>query len=120
MIMLLRWITRIGGLLALLLGLMLTRVPPPATQIHMTLGILVCAALGILALWALFTGVRIPAAIGGILWAALTVYVGMTQSFLGAVGGTGLLILHPLLGVGAIGLAEMLAAALTRKRASLA
>jgi len=120
MIMLLRWAARIGGLLALVLGLMLSRVAPPALQIHMTLGGIVAAALAILAAWAIATGVKIPVAIGGLVWAAVTVYVAMTQSFLGAIGGPALKIIHPLLGIGAIGLAEMLAAALSRKRASLA
>ena len=120
MITLLRWIARIGGLLAFVLGLMLSRVAPSALQIHMTLGGLVAGALAILAAWGLLTGVKVPVAIVGLIWAVVTAYVGMTQSFLGAIGGPALRIIHPLLGIGAIGLAEMLGAALTRKRTSLA
>ncbi len=64
---------------------------------------------------AIATSVKLPVAIAGLLWAAVTVYVGMTQSFLGAIGGPALEIIHPLLGIGAIGFAEMLGGALSRK-----
>jgi uncharacterized membrane protein len=113
MIKLLQWLTRIAGLGALVLGLMLSRFPE--LQIHMTLGCIVVLAMAILALWALSARVRIPAAVAGLLWAAATIYVGMMRGR-GTVGE----IVHVLLGIGAIGLAEMLAAAITRKRASLA
>jgi hypothetical protein len=49
------------------------------------------------------------------------VYVGTMQDWwVGAGSHLVIEIVHPLLGIGAIGLAEMLAAAITRKRASLA
>jgi hypothetical protein len=112
MIKLLQWFARIAGLGALVLGLMLSRIP--TLNLHMTLGGIVALALAILALWALSARVRIPAAIAGLLWAAATIYVGMRRGR-GTVGE----IIHVLLGIGAIGLAEMLAAAITRKRASL-
>ena len=113
MIELLQWLTRIVGLGAFVLGLMLSRFPE--LPIHMTLGCIVVLAMAILALWALSVRVRIPAAIVALLWAAATIYVGMMR-------GRGTLgeIIHVLLGIGAIGLAEMLATAITRKRASLA
>jgi uncharacterized membrane protein len=113
MIKLLQWLTRIAGLGALVLGLMLSRTP--MLSLHMTLGGIVVVALAILALWALSARVRIPAAIAALLWAAATIYVGMMRG-----RGTAGEIVHVLLGIGAIGLAEMLAAAITRKRASLA
>jgi hypothetical protein len=112
MIKLLQWLTRIAGLAALVLGLMLPRFP--GLPIHMTLGCVVVLAMAILALWALSVRVRIPAALAALLWAAATIYVGMMQGR-GTVGE----IIHVLLGIGAIGLAEMLAAAITRNRASL-
>jgi hypothetical protein len=112
MIKVLQWLTRIAGLGALVLGLMLSRFPE--LHIHMMLGFLVVLALAVLALWALSARVRIPAAIAALLWAAATVYVGMMRG-----RGTAGEIIHVLLGVGAIGLAEMLAAAITRRGASL-
>ncbi len=121
MIKLLQWVTRIAGILALLLGM--SRWAGPGIGplgLHMALGGLVVLALATLAIWALIDRVRIAPAIVGLLWAAATLAVGTVQDWW--VGGGSHLtieIIHPLLGVGAIGLAEMLAAALTRRRASL-
>jgi hypothetical protein len=113
MIKLLRWFARMAGLGALVLGLMLSRIP--ILNLHMTLGCIVVLALAILAVWALATRVRIPAAIAALIWAAATVYVGTMKN-----RGTAGEIVHVLLGIGAIGLVEMLAAAISRGRASLA
>ncbi len=105
----LQWLTRIAGLGALVLGLMLSRFPE--LNVHMACGYVVVLALAVLALWALAARVRIPAAIAALLWAAATVYVGMMRG-----RGTAGEIIHVLLGIGAIGLAEMLGAAITRGR----
>jgi hypothetical protein len=113
MIGLLRWFVRIAGLGALVLGLMLSRIP--SVRLHMALGCIVVLAMAILALWALAAHIRIPAAIAALFWAAATIYVGMMRN-----RGTPGEIIHVLLGVGAIGLAEILAGAIARKRASLA
>lgn len=122
MIKTLQWTTRIAGIAALLLGMSFWAGPGIApVSIHMTLGGLVALALAILALWALFDRVRMPAAIVALLWAVATVYVGTVQDWwVGAGSHLTIQIIHPLLGIGAIGLAEMLAATLNRKRASLA
>jgi hypothetical protein len=124
MIKLLQWLIRIAGLGAFVLGAgyWFGHAFAPLS-LHMTLGGLVALTLAILALWALFSRVRIPAALIGLLWAVAIIYVGTLQDWL--VGGGGshrvVQIIHPLLGIGAIGLGEMLAAAITRnKRASLA
>ena len=112
MINVLRWFVRIAGLGALVLGLMFSRVP--VLSLHMALGCIVVLVLAIFALWALAARVRIPAAIAGLFWAAATLYVGMMKN-----RGNAGEIIHVLLGIGAIGLAEMLAGAITRKRSSL-
>ena len=114
MIMLLRWVTRIGGLVALVLGLMISR--SPVLGLHMALGTIVAAALAIIAAWALAKGVRVPAAIAGLIWAAATVYVGRMQ-MQWLTGGNHWIVEvgHALLGVGAIGLAEMLAGGITKR-----
>ena len=122
MIKLLQWLIRIAGLGALALGItFLFALNVAPLSLHMTLGGIVALVLAILAVWALIDRVRIPAAIAALVWAAATVYVGTTQDLgVGAGGHLAVEIIHPLLGVGAIGLAEMLAAAISRKRASLA
>lgn len=119
MVNLLRWFTRIAGLGALALGITFVSRPGVARlSLHMTFGGIVALVLAILAVWALIDRVRVPAAIGALVWAAATVYVGTVQDWWVG-GGSHLLIeiVHPLLGIGAIGLAEMLGAAIYRKRA---
>jgi hypothetical protein len=117
MIMLLRWIARIGGLAAFVLGLMISR--SPVLQLHMTIGGIVAGALAIIAAWALAQGVRVPVAVVALLWAAATVYVGMKQMQWMTDGGHWIVeVVHALIGIGAIGLAEMLGAGIM-KRGSL-
>jgi hypothetical protein len=132
MINLLRWFTRVAGLGALALGIVLWLEPgvvagfTPLLQIHMTLGGIVALSLAILAVRALAGRVRVPAAIAALVWAVAMVYVGTLQNWWVAAGSHWVLeVIHPLLGIGAIGLAEMLAAAIIRaaivpQRASLA
>ncbi len=123
MIKLLQWLVRIAGLGALVLGATLWVAPgvigsfAAALRVHMTLGGIVTLALAILAVWALIDRVRIPAAVVGLLWAAATVFVGTLQDWWVAGGShPGIAWTHLVLGIGAIGLAEMLAAALTRAK----
>jgi hypothetical protein len=121
MINVLRWFVRIAGLGALALGVSFwfSSAGPPLS-LHMTLGGIVALTLAILAVWALVNRVRVPAAVAALLWAAGMVYVGTAQALWAGAGSHLVIeIVHPLLGIGAIGLAEMLAAAITRKRASL-
>ena len=65
--------------------------------------------LAILALFALSKRVRVPVAIVALVWAAATLYVGIMRPHTGIVQ-----VIHPLLGIGAIGLAEMLGGSLGR------
>ena len=117
MIKLLQWLVRIAGLGALALGITFLFAPgllaDGLLRLHLTLGGIVALALATLAVWALIDRVRIPAAIAALFWAAGTVYVGVQVV---AGGHLAVEIVHPLLGVGAISLAEMLAAALTRAK----
>ncbi len=123
MIKKLQWLVRIAGLGALVLGAILWIAPgvigslAAALQFHMTLGAIVALALAILAVWALIDRVRIPAAVLGLVWAAATVFVGTLQDLWVAGGSHPVIaLIHLALGIGAIGLAEMLAAALTRAK----
>ena len=122
MINVLKWSTRIAGLGALGLGATFWFAPGVAPlSLHMILGGIVAIVLAILAGWALIHRVRVPAAIVALVWAAAVIYVGTVQDWwVGAGSHLIIEIVHPLLGIGAIGLAEMLAAAIIRKRASLA
>jgi hypothetical protein len=116
MIMLLRWITRIGGLIAFVMGLMISR--SPVLETHMIVGTIVAAALAIVAAWAIAKGARVPAALAGLIWAAATVYVGRMQ--MGWMTGNShwvIEVIHAALGLGAIGMVEMLAAGITKRSA---
>ena len=118
MVNLLRWCTRIAGLAALVLGMLLWEGKlVGALNLHMTLGAIVAAATAILAVYAISTRARIPLGIVGLVWAVVTVYVGIAQSQL-MPGSNHWIVsaIHLLLGIGAIGLAEALAGAITRAK----
>jgi hypothetical protein len=106
----LRWGVRVAWLGALVLGLM-----AKSLNFHMTLGWFVALSLVIFAVFAFRARVRIPLAVIAVLWAAAVVYVGINQSQWvldnnhWTIQGV-----HVLLGVGAIGIAEALAGAVSR------
>lgn len=118
MINLLRWCVRIGGLAALVLGILLWNGSLiEAVNLHMTLGAIVAAALAILAVYAIAARVRFPLALLGLAWAAATIYVGIEQtSWLPGSGHWIIDVTHLVLGIGAMGLAEVLAGAIVRTR----
>jgi hypothetical protein len=115
MINLLRWSTRLAGLGALVLGVLFWRgMFTRALHIHMALGGIVALVLVIMAVCALVARVRIPLAIVSVVWAAATVYVGLTQEDRLVIE-----IVHLLLGVGAVGMAEALGGAIGRRKTLL-
>jgi hypothetical protein len=114
-IKLLQWLIRLAGIAALILGAAYwfgTSFAP--LGVHMALGSLVALSLAILGLWASFARVRLPAALAAIIWAAAMVYVGTLNALLA--GNRFIQVIHPVLGIGAIGLGEMLAAAISRRK----
>jgi len=116
MINLLRWCIRIAWLAALVLGLLIwSGRLPVALNPHMILGGLVALGLAILALNAFLARVRKPLAIVSLIWAAVTVYVGVMQNqWMPGSSHWMVETVHLLLGVGAIGMAEALAGAIVR------
>jgi hypothetical protein len=121
MIKLLRWLTRIAGLAAFVLGMMLSRIASAVTiRAHMTLGLIVALSLLVVAIMALGARIRVPAALASIVWAAVLVYVGIVQNRLMPGSGHWVIeVLHAVLGIGAIGLVEMMAGAIARRGPSL-
>jgi hypothetical protein len=116
-------VVRIGGSLALLLGLLrVFSIGPDLLQLHMTLGILVVLALWILAtIYARTANANLGMAIGASVIGLLLLIVGVTQQ--------GLLlnsfhwviqVIHVLLGLTVIGMGEMLASAIRRAPPALA
>jgi len=111
----LRWCARIAGLLAFLLGMMLGHAAMPALfHLHMTLGGLTVVSLLIVALLSIG---KVPAGkvAAGLLWGAFTIIIGVRQTVM-LTGSYHWMIeaIHALLGIGAIGMTEMLAAARAR------
>lgn len=117
MVNLLRWCVRVAWLGTLVLGVLLWRgIFAGALNVHMALGEIVAAGLAILGLYAFVGRVKVPLAVVSLVWAAVTFYVGIEQGVL--VPGDShwiVQIVHLLLGVGAMGLAEALAGAIIRK-----
>ncbi|HEY7094193.1 MAG TPA: hypothetical protein VH393_13505 [Ktedonobacterales bacterium] len=117
-------VVRIGGSLALLLGLLrYFNIGPDLVQLHMTLGILVVLALWILAtIYARTPDANLGMAIGASVIGLLLLIVGVTQQ--------GLLpdrnfhwiiqVIHVLLGLTVIGMGESLAGAIRRAPPALA
>jgi hypothetical protein len=110
-------VVRIGGSLALLLGLLrYFNIGPDLVQLHMTLGILVVLALWILAtIYARTPNANLGMSIGASVIGLLLLIVGVTQQ--------GLLlndfhwviqVIHVLLGLTVIGMGESLAGAIRR------
>ena len=117
MIKILQWVVRIAWVVAILLGMSFwTGRPIAPVSVHMTFGGIVALALAIIAVIAMKDRVRVPVGIVALLWAIAMVVVGTVQDWWVGAGSHVLMeIVHPLLGIGAIGLAEMLAAALNRR-----
>lgn len=110
-------VVRIGGSLALLLGLLrYFNIGPDLVQLHMTLGILVVLALWVLAtIYARTANANLGMSIGASVIGLLLLIVGVTQQ--------GLLlnsfhwviqVIHVLLGLTVIGMGESLATAIRR------
>ncbi len=116
MIKILQWVVRVAWVIAILLGMSFWGGPGIApVSVHMTFGGLVALSLAILAITAVIHRVRVPVAVVALLWAIATVAVGTVQDWWVGAGSHVLIeVIHLVLGVGAIGFAEMLAAALNR------
>jgi hypothetical protein len=116
-------VVRIGGSLALLLGLLrYFNIGPDLVQLHMTLGILVVLALWILAtIYARTPNANLGAAIGASVTGLLLLIVGVTQQGLLLNGFHWVIqVIHVLLGLTVIGMGESLAGAIRRAPPALA
>ena len=81
MVKLLRWCVRVAGLLALILGLLIGRVSYAwLPRAHTALGLVVVAALALIAIAGFFAHLRPALPLLALLWAGVTVYVGFTQT----------------------------------------
>jgi hypothetical protein len=112
---------RIGGSLALLLGLLhYFNIGPDLVQLHITLGVLVVLALWILAtIYARTANANLGMAIGASVIGLLLLIVGVTQRGLLLNGYHWIIqLIHVLLGLAAIGMGETLSGAIRRAPAA--
>ncbi len=113
-----RWLVRITGVLALILGLLfwsgtaLSLIP-----VHMLLGLVLVLSLWLLAVLAVQAGVPIGMAAGVALVGLIALLLGITQAGLLPGGAHWVIqVLHLLLGMAAVGSGEMIGGRLRRMR----
>lgn len=113
-----RWLVRITGVLALILGLLfwsgtaLSLIP-----VHMLLGLVLVLSLWLLAVLAVQAGVPIGMAAGAALVGLIALLLGITQDSLLPGGAHWVIqVLHLLLGMAAVGSGEMIGGRLRRMR----
>jgi uncharacterized membrane protein YobD (UPF0266 family) len=118
MVKLLQWCTRVAGIFALILGVLIGRVGYSwLPRTHTVLGIVVVVALFLIAIFGFFARLPPVLPIVGVFWAGATLYLGYAQFHLMTGDAHWIIELaHALLGIGAIGLAEAIGARISRQR----
>lgn len=112
------WVVRITGLLQIVLGLLFwTRNALALVPVHMLSGTILVLALWFLAFQVISTGANPGLGYLSILWGLATVALGMTQTQLlpGAYHWV-IQVLHLLVGIGAMGLADSARRSLATER----
>ncbi len=115
MVKLLRWCVRIAGLVALILGVPIGIGYNGLPRLHTALGLVVVAALALIAISGFFARLRPALPLVALVWAGVTAYIGFAQT--GLMTGDAHWIVevaHGLLGIGAMGLAEATGARINR------
>jgi hypothetical protein len=118
-----QWLVRIGGVLALILGLLLWVGDLPASllPVHMLLGVLTVLGLWLLAAVASQMGIPIGMSIGAAVMGVIVLVLGLTQSSLLPGGAHWLIqLLHLIVGMAAVGSGEMIGGRLRRMRPAAA
>ncbi len=116
----LRWILRIAFLIALILGIALwTGHATAYLSLHMWLGFIITFDLLLLVILAFLSGVSVALPFLSLIWAVLLPVIGIAQLkvMLGASHWV-IQVIHVLLGIGSIGLGEVLAGRILVRRAS--
>ncbi len=121
-IMIAQWLLRVCGVIALLLGLLFwTNDALSLVPLHMLLGVLVVLSLWALALLGRGAGLPIGMVVGALIWGLVTLWLGFAQGDLVQSAAHWVIqAIHLLLGMGAVGLGEMLGGRLRRLRLAVA
>ena len=112
----LRWVARLDGLAALILGILLLTGSAGSLKSHILTGFVMTITLLLIGLMGFFSRIKPVLPIIAIAWAILLPYVGFAQLklFSGA-SHVVIQIVHLLIGICAIGIVEAIAAKITRE-----
>ena len=112
----LRWVARLDGLAALILGIVLWTGSLGSLKIHIITGFIMTLTLLVIALMGFFSRIKPTLPLIAIAWAVLLPYVGFAQlKLLPGAGHIAIQIFHLLIGLCAIGIVEALGAKITRE-----
>lgn len=112
----LRWVARLDGIGALILGVILWTGSPGVLKIHILTGFIMSLTMLLIGLMGFFARVKPALPIIAIAWALLLPYVGFAQlKLFPGHSHVVIQVIHLLIGICAIGIAEALAAKITRQ-----
>jgi hypothetical protein len=113
----LRWVARLDGLAALALGIILWTGSAAQLKIHILTGFVMTITLLLLGLFGFFARIKPAMPIVAIAWAILLPYVGFAQlHLLPGASHVVIQVIHLLIGICAIGVAEAVGAQISRAK----
>ena len=106
-----RWIVRITGVIQIVLGVLFwTGNADALVPVHMLSGLILVISLWVLGILALQSHTNVSLAIVAFIWGLITIALGMTQgAILPGSAHWVIQVIHLLVGIGAIGMADRLA-----------
>jgi hypothetical protein len=111
----LRWVARLDGLAALVLGIVLWNGSASQLKLHILTGFVMTLTLLLLGLLGFFARIKPVMPIVAIAWAILLPYIGFAQlHLLPGANHVVIQVIHLLIGIGAIGVAEAVGAKIKR------
>jgi hypothetical protein len=112
----LRWVARLDGVGALTLGIILWTGSPGLLKIHILTGFIMSLTMLLISIVGFFARVKPALPIIALAWALLLPYVGFAQfKLLPGPSHVVIQVIHLLIGICAIGIAEALAAKIKRQ-----
>jgi len=116
----LQWTVRVVGVIQIILGLLFwTGNAVSLVPLHMLLGLIIVILLWVVAIMAWRAGVPPALPIVGLVWGAVTLWLGLTQAQIMPGSNHWIIqVVHLLLGLGALGQAEVLIQRMKRGQTS--
>jgi hypothetical protein len=112
----LRWVARLDGLVALVLGILLWGGSAGSLKLHIMTGFVMSVTLLLIAVMGFFTRIKPVLPIIAIAWAILLPYIGFAQlKLMPGASHTVIQVVHLVIGVCAIGVVEATGAKISRE-----